>query len=96
MAAWRVMGTVANAKSAGGAATAAECAGSTPRTGIDAGRATAGPGSSAADSRTAGDGAYFQLQLFRAWIGHALDGPGTSSELFRREAISIRRMLVFQ
>jgi len=90
------MGAVADAESNGRAATAAERASATPRTGIDAGCATAGPSSSAAESCTAGDGARFQLQLFRAWIEHALDGPGTSPELLRRAAIRAGRMLVLQ
>jgi hypothetical protein len=96
MAAWRRMGTVADAKSAGRTATAAERASSTPRAGIDADRATAGPGASAADSRTTGHGTRFQLQLFRPRLEHALDGPGTSPKLFRRAAIRARRMLVLQ
>ena len=90
------MGTVADAESAGRAATAAERASSTPRTGIDADRATAGSGSSATDSCTAGNGPRFQLQLFRARLEHALDGPGRSPKLFRRETIRTRRMLVLQ
>ena len=90
------MGAVADAESAGRAATAAERASSTPRTGIDLDRAAARPGSRAADSCTAGNGARFQLQLFRARLEHALDGPGTSPELFRRAAIRTGRMLVFQ
>src|SRR5260370_2711782 len=90
------MGTVADAESNGRAATAAERASSTPRTGIDAGRATAGPGSSATDSCTAGNGAGFQLQLFRAWIGNALYGPGASPNFLRRAASSAQRMPVLQ
>jgi hypothetical protein len=90
------MGAVADTEPIGRAATVAECASSTPRAGIDANRATAGPGSSAADSCTAGHGARFQLQLFRARCEHALDGPGTSPWLFRRTAIRAWRMLVLQ
>src|SRR6266849_7620328 len=90
------MGTVADAESNGRAATAAERASSTPRTGIDAGRATAGPGSSATDSCTAGNGAGFQLQLFRAWIGNALYGTGASPNFLRRAASSAQRMPVLQ
>jgi hypothetical protein len=90
------MGAVANAKSAGRAATAAERSGSTPRAGIDADRATAGPGSIATDSCSAGNGTRFQLQLFRAWLEHSLDGPGAGPRLLRRAAISTGRMLVLQ
>src|SRR5260370_16612901 len=90
------MGTVADAESNGRAATAAERASSTPRTGIDAGRATAGPSSSATYSSTAGNGARFQLQLFRAWIGNALYGPGASPNFLRRTASSAQRMPVLQ
>ena len=90
------MGTVADAQSAGQTATAAKRASSTPRAGIDADRATAGPSSIATDSCTAGDGARFQLQLFRAGVEHALDGPGAGPELLRRAAIRTGRMLVLQ
>src|SRR5690242_13120773 len=90
------MGAVADTEPIGRAATAAECASATSRAGIDAGRATTGPGSSPADSCTAGNGACFQLQLFRARLEHALDGPGTCPELFRRASIRTGRMLVFQ
>ena len=88
------MGTVADAEPNGRAATAAERASSTTRTSIDAGRATAGPGSSATNSCTTGNGARFQLQLFRAWLGNALYRPGASPKLFRRTASRAQCMSV--
>ena len=90
------MGTVADAKSVCQTAGAAERSSSTPRTGIDAGRATAGPSSIAPASYTTGNGARFQLQLFRARLGYALDGPGANLKLLRRPASRTQRMLVLQ
>jgi|ERR1700730_18660699 hypothetical protein len=90
------MGTVAGAKSVCQTAGAAERSSSTPRTGIDAGRATAGPSSIAPTSYATGNGACFQLQLFWAGLGNALYGPGASPKLLRRAASRAQRMPVLQ
>lgn len=90
------MGTVADAKSASQTAGAAERSSSTPRTGIDAGRATAGPSSIAPTSYATDNSACFQLQLLRAWIGNALYRPRASPKLLRRAASRAQRMPVLQ
>ncbi len=96
MATRRRMGTVAGAKSVCQTAGAAERSSSTPRTGIDAGRTTAGPSSIAPTSYATSNGACFQLQLFWAWLGDALYGPGASPKLLRGAASRAQRMLVLQ
>lgn len=90
------MGTVADAKSAGQTAAAAERSRPTTCAGVDVGRPAAGSRSKTPNSCAACIGACFQLQLFWARLGNTFYGPGASPKLLRRTASRAQRVLVLQ